>query len=156
MNTISKDEKIEKYLNELSDEYKELLFKALISQSESKENLNVSDLLRLDAEIKKPLMEDYQRLHKRRNNLRKIGILYLFTGSLFYISFQAVNSIRSSYFNINKLFALFALMIAFFGLFAFFISFMEPTKALSHQRTNIKTKEKPVLEYEIIHKWREL
>ena len=61
MNISPNNDKIERYLDELSDEYKILLYKALISRTKSLDDLSVSELLRLDNEIKKPLFEDYQK-----------------------------------------------------------------------------------------------
>ena len=150
---ISKDEKIERYLNELSDEYKKLLFKALISQSESMENLSVSDLLRLDAEIKKPLMEDYKRIQKRRNNLFSVGFIYVFIGIIMVI-FPKIFFMANS-FNIIDVFTLFSIIISFMGVYAILRSFMSPIKSPKYI-SNKKFEAKPVLEYELINTWREL
>ena len=54
MNTLSQNDKIEKYLDELADEYKVLLYNALVSRTKPLDDLSVSELLRLDNEIKKP------------------------------------------------------------------------------------------------------
>ena len=64
MNDSQNREKIEKYLDELSEEYKTLLFNALVEQSGSVEDLNVSDLLRLDNDVKKRLRLDYIKYQK--------------------------------------------------------------------------------------------
>ena len=61
MNISPNNEKIQKYLDELSEEYKELLFRALLERSKSIDDISISELLRLDNEIKKPLIENYQR-----------------------------------------------------------------------------------------------
>ena len=66
MNISPNNEKIQKYLDELSNEYKELLFVALLERSKSIDDISISDLLRIDNEIKKPLLTGYQkqqRLH---------------------------------------------------------------------------------------------
>ena len=76
MNISPNNEKIEKYLDELADEYKILLYKALISRSKPLDDLSVSELLRLDNEIKKPLFEDYQRQQRRRRMLFILGLSY--------------------------------------------------------------------------------
>ena len=64
MNSLPND-KIEKYLDELSDEYKNLLYKALVARTKPLDDLSVSELLRIDSEIKKPLFLYYiLLLHK--------------------------------------------------------------------------------------------
>lgn len=155
MKISPKNEKIEKYLNELSDEYKELLFKALISQSDSMENLSVSDLLRLDAEIKRPLMEDYKRLQRRRNRLLSVGLAYTFSGFFLYILFQLTYSDRI--WDVHQIFKLISLMIAMIGLFAIVMALISPIMSKSSKRIiNSKKDTKPLLEYELFTKWREL
>ena len=47
------DDKIEKYVNELGEEYKDLLFEALLKKSDSLSELSVSELLRIDNDVKK-------------------------------------------------------------------------------------------------------
>lgn len=61
MQTYSNEDKIERYLDDLAAEYKELLLKRLLEVSGTIENLSVSELLRIDTEIKKPLLADYRR-----------------------------------------------------------------------------------------------
>ena len=85
MNISPNNEKIEKYLDELADEYKVLLYKALISHTKSLDDLSVSVLLRLDNEVKKPLFEDYQRMQRRRRMLLTIGLTYMVMGAVLYL-----------------------------------------------------------------------
>ena len=77
--------KIDRYLDILSAEYKELLLKRLIENSGSIDNLSVSELLRIDAEIKRLFLPDYQRKRRRRILLMAIGILYGMLGIIFLI-----------------------------------------------------------------------
>ena len=51
------DDKIEKYVNELGEEYKDLLFEALLKKSDSLSELSVSELLRIDNDVKKYLKD---------------------------------------------------------------------------------------------------
>ena len=85
MNISPNNDKIEKYLDELADEYKVLLYKALISRTKSLDDLSVSELLRLDNEIKKPLFEDYQRKQRRRRTLLIAGLTYMVMGVVLYL-----------------------------------------------------------------------
>lgn len=52
MQTCDNEEKIERYLDDLADEYKKLLLKRLLEVSGTIENLSISELLRIDNEIK--------------------------------------------------------------------------------------------------------
>ena len=156
MNISPNNEKIEKYLDELSDEYKELLFKALVSRSKSLDSLCVSDLLRLDTEIKKPLFEDYQRQQKRRKMLLSMGLTYMFFGFLFFVLFQMLNS--DYIYNSNRTFLLMSVIIGFMGFIISVLSFALPTLRSSSSRhiVNYKGKTSALIEYEVIIKWREL
>ena len=73
MNILPKNDKIEKYLDELADEYKVLLYNALVSRTKPLDDLSVSELLRLDNEIK-PLFEDYQKKQHHQLFLIRINI----------------------------------------------------------------------------------
>lgn len=156
MNISPNNEKIEKYLNELSDEYRELLFKALVARSKSLDNLSVSELLRLDAEIKKPLLEDYQRQQKRRKMLLLMGITYMFLGLFMFVLFQMINS--DFMYNSNSIFLMMSVVIGFVGAIVSVLSFALPTIRTSSTRNmvNDKRETSTLLEYEAIAKWREL
>ena len=79
------DEKIKKYLDELAIEYKELLYDYLISQTNNLDELNISELLRIDSEIKKPLFKSYRKFYKKSRLLLAIGLTYMFIGFLVFI-----------------------------------------------------------------------
>lgn len=85
METFEDRNKIDRYLDILAAEYKELLLKRLLETSGSIENLSVSELLRIDAEIKRTFLPDYQRRRRRRNLLMITGILYGILGLIFLI-----------------------------------------------------------------------
>ena len=80
MNISPNNEKIQKYLDELSNEYKELLFVALLERSKSIDDISISDLLRIDNEIKKPLLTGYQKQQRLRRLIISSGIIYIFSG----------------------------------------------------------------------------
>lgn len=84
MSTLPND-KIEKYLDELSDEYKNLLYKALVSRTKPLDDLSVIELLRIDSEIKKPLLTDYKNRQRRIYTLFCFGILYMILGVFMFI-----------------------------------------------------------------------
>ena len=156
MNISPNNEKIEKYLEELSDEYKELLFKALVSRSKSLDDLSISELLRLDSEIKKPLFEDYQRQQKRRKKLQVMGLAYMSLGVYMFVMFQMFSS--DLMYNSNGIFLIMSATIGFVGAIIIVFSFTLPTIRTSYSTHMVSDKkEKSVLfEYEAITKWREL
>ena len=154
MNYIPKDEKIEKYLNELSEEYKELLYKALITQSKSIEDLSISDLLRLDAEIKKPLHEDYSRIQKRRKTLFMMGEIYIFMGFFMYILFQIM--ISPDTLSLERIAMLMSIVMLLIGCSSILLSFISPMANTSSKYNHkVKKADLPILKYEVINKWRE-
>lgn len=156
MNILPNNEKIVKYLDELADEYKTLLFKALVSRSKSVDDLSVSELLRLDNEIKKPLLEDFQRQQRKRRMLLTMGLTYMFLGFLIFIMFEIVNG--DFHYEMRNMGSLMSIVIGFVGLFASILSFAMPTLSLSSNKHMNGKKEETMalLEYEVVTKWREL
>jgi hypothetical protein len=156
MNILPNNEKIEKYLDELADEYKTLLFKALVSRSKSVDDLSVSELLRLDNEIKKPLLEDYQKQQKRRRMLLTMGLTYMFLGFLTFIMFEIING--NFHYEMRNMGSLMSIIIGFVGLFTCILSFAMPTLSLSPNKhiNGEKGQTMALLEYEVVTKWREL
>ena len=70
------EDKIEKYLDDLAEEYKTLLLNRLLEVSGNIENLNVCDLLRIDNEIKRPFLSEYRRQLRRKRVFQMSGVLY--------------------------------------------------------------------------------
>lgn len=156
MNISPNNEKIEKYLDELSDEYKELLFKALVSRSKSLDNLSISELLRLDSEIKKPLFEDYQRQQNRRKKFLVVGLTYMLVGFSMFVVFQ-INTLNLMY-DPNGIFLIMSVIIGLIGGIVSVYSFILPTirTSSSTHMLNDKKETSALSEYEAITKWREL
>jgi len=155
MNIPPPDEKMEKYLDELADEYKVLLFKALLTRSKSLDELSVSELLTIDNEIKKPLIKDNAKMERMRRKLLLLGILYVFVGVSLYLFYMIL--FTDVFFDSNPI-ELISLTLSVSGVFAAILSFMIPTiKLVSAKKDGRAPKELlVVLEYEIITKWREL
>ena len=156
MNITPNNEKIERYLDELADEYKELLFNALISRTKDLDNLSVSELLRLDNEIKKPLFENYQRQQRRRKMLQIAGLTYMLLGGLIFVAYELLDSNFTP--GTHDTISLISIVIGFMGLFISIFSFMLPTIYQSSSK-NIDRAEKnnlSFLEYKVVTKGREL
>lgn len=156
MNITPNNEKIEKYLDELAAEYKELLFNALISRTKDLDNLSVSELLRLDNEIKKPLFENYQKQQRRRRMLQIAGLTYMLLGFMMFAVYELLDS--QFIYGTHDIIPLISVVIGFMGLIISMFSFMVPTISQSSSK-NIYRKESnnlSVLEYKVVTKWREL
>lgn len=156
MNISPSNDKIAKYLDELADEYKVLLYKALVSRSKPLDDLSISELLRLDNETKKPLLEDYQRQQRKRRMLLTVGLTYMFLGFFIFVVFEITKS--NFEYSIDNIISLMSIVIGFVGLLASILSFSLPTLNLSSGKYNSKQKEEflAILEYEVVAKWREL
>ncbi len=156
MNITPNNEKIEKYLDELAAEYKELLFKALIYRTKDLDNLSVSELLRLDNEIKKPLFENYQKQQRRRRMLQIAGLTYMLLGFMMFAVYKLLD--YQFIYGTYDIILLISVVIGFMGLIISMFSFMVPTISQSSSK-NIYIKESDnlsVLEYKVVTKWREL
>ena len=153
MNISPNNEKIEKYLDELASEYKMLLYKALVSRSKPLDDLSVSELLRLDNEIKKPLFEDYQRQQKRRRMLIVAGLTYMFMGVFTFFFFKIING--EYLYNRDTMVSLVSGIISIVGLF---ITLYACQTLGIYPKRNVKRYEEyaALLEYEVVAKWREM
>ena len=152
MNISPNNEKIQKYLDELSEEYKELLFKALLERSKSIDDISASDLLRLDSEIKKPLIENNQRQKKKRTTLLLSGLLYIFMLIMYY-------TIKSDIFRGGDgIFLLTSVVIGIVGLYVSVLSFILPFRKanVSKYKGTSQPDTMKLLSFEVIAKWREL
>lgn len=155
MNISPNNEKIEKYLDELANEYKILLYKALVSRSKPLDDLSVSELLRLDNEIKKPLFEDYQRQQKRRRMLIVAGLTYMFMGVFIFFFFKIING--EYLYDRDTMISLASGVISIVGLFITLYACVFQTLGIYPKRNTKQDKEyAALLEYEVVAKWREI
>ncbi len=155
MNISPNNDIIEKYLDELADEYKVLLYKSLISRTKSLDDLSVSELLRLDYEIKKPLFEEYQRKQLRRRKLLIAGLTYMVMGGSLYL-FTKMFFGNYQYSRENMM-SLMSLIIALVGFIIAVYSFALQTLNIGTSRHTVPMEDSSqILEYEIVTKWREL
>ncbi len=152
MGFSSGNEKIDKYLSELSDEYKELLFKALLEKSSSIDNLNISELLRIDNEIKKTLRKDYRKVQRKNNFLFTAGIIYLFIGLIVYVFYNTF--FRTN----NDVISIISVVVGFTGLgiilYVYFSTRIFTMSVYADSFSN--SKDISFAYYEVVSKWREL
>ena len=156
MNISPNNEKIQKYLDELSEEYKELLFKALLERSKSIDDISITELLRLDNEIKKPLIENYQKQQKRRKMFFVYGLMYMFFGIIMLLMYYTIKS--DIFHGTDGIVLLISIVVSVVGLFISAFSFVMPmSKAnTSIQKNSTQTEATKLLSFEVITKWREL
>ena len=154
MSTFENQEKIEKYLDELSDEYRTLLFNALIAQSSSPEDLNISDLLRLDNDVKKHLRPEYKKYEKKRKVLFIGGFSYMLLGIFIFLCFEISNM---NYHSADPM-SLVSLLLGFMGFIFCVLSFALPASTFSSKSRNANKNEElmSLLKYEAIAKWRDI
>lgn len=154
MSTLPND-KIEKYLDELSDEYKKLLYKALVSRTEPLDELSVSELLRIDGEIKKALLTDYKNQQRRDYALFRSGLLYMILGAFIFLLSKIFW--KNDQNGIGNTFSLISCIVAFIGFIFVLYSFATQIFGVRTSKYDASSEENSkVLEYEIVMKWREL
>lgn len=140
-------------MDELGEEYKELLIEKLLSdyQTSDIEALPISELLKLDVSIKEKLIQN-KRLEKRKriySMFASIGIMYSLLG-IFLLFFQ---EFKYSFSNepINML----ALIMIMLGLFISMYSFFAKNIFL-YKKTYSSSKDRSMYNYEIVSLWKEL
>lgn len=154
MNSLPND-KIEKYLDELSNEYKKLLYKALVARTKPLDDLSVSELLRMDSEIKKPLLADYKNKQRRDYTLFRLGILYMILGLFIFLLSKVFW--KNDHNGIGHIYSLISCIVAFIGFIFVLYSFAKQIFVFETSRYDASSEEySKVLEYEIVMKWREL
>lgn len=146
------DGKIEKYLDELAEEYKNLLLLELMESSDPLEKPSVSDLLRLDSQIKKPLYSNYKRTIRKRRLFFSIGITYVCLGFILFLAFWLING---DYKRPLDLVSLMSIVISIIGVLVSIFSFTLPFSTRRNAKRNSKSS-MDTLKYESITKWRDI
>lgn len=148
------DNKIERYVNELGEEYKDLLFEALLKKSDSVNDLSVSELLRIDNDVKKYLRR--QDESKKNKKFLMLGATYGVIG-IFMYSFSDImlKFIESRYLSTIELMQIISMVVSFVGAVVCIYPFL---RGNGENRIYKKTsdKSKKIVEYKVISKWREL
>lgn len=147
---LKPNNKIEKYLDELSLEYKELLFKELIERSPSLEELSISELLRIDSEIKKPLLE--KSITRRKRKLSIVGLTYIYLGICMLLISFVIKRISVNT-ELYMLFILLSVIIIISGGLSIVFSYLLTDKK-SNKRIQNDTSKVKLMQYEIITTWR--
>lgn len=149
------DEKIKRYIEELGEEYKEMLLEQLLTNSNTFEELNVRELIRLD--------EDIKRYLKRKNNARRnnryyiLGGMYFFFGIYIYLLFGIFQNFNSTKFlSIHELIKLISIILSIAGICICALPFiMDNKRTQFYGYTNTENRRK-ILELQVISLWSEL
>ncbi|MCL2049547.1 MAG: hypothetical protein FWG87_12580 [Defluviitaleaceae bacterium] len=147
-----RDKNINIYLDSLSNEYKNLLFNNFLTHSPSLDDLSISELIRIDAEIKKPLVNStYSKTQRLRKMFFTSGLLYIFIGFVTLL----INSVllAPNVFNTN-LIALGSTIIGFIGICMLSFSFYRPRNL--NRLISTKKAQETLLRYEALEKCKEL
>lgn len=155
MNKIA-DEKVKKYVDELGEEYKTLLFEQLIANSNKLEELSVSKLIRLDEEVKHYLRT--KNINKRKNKYYFLGGLYVFMGIFIYLLMNIINTFNEvKFISTYELIQLMSMIVSIIGVCIFILSFLLDNRSKKfYSHTLDDYYKRKILEYEVISKWREL
>lgn len=153
--SITPNDKIERYLDELSNEYKELLYRELISKSNPLDELSVGELLRLDNEIKRPFLDDYKRVRKLKQMFFSIGMIYVLIGLIFLFLSIFIEIVRGEFqYSEGNVLALMSQITIFIG--AVVIICANSVQRMWKRSENVNKSNHKLLEYKIILMWREL
>ena len=146
------DEKIKRYLDELGEEYKVMLLEQLVTNSNTLEELSISELIRLDEDVKYYLRTKDN--DKRKNKYYVLGILYVFMGLFMYLFFNIMTIFDNIQFLSRfELMKLMSTIISMIGILLCMITFIADNKRKKLKNDNNKRK---ILEYEVIAIWKEL
>jgi len=149
------DEKIEKYINELGEEYKTLLFETLIKRSSPLNDLSVSELLRIDNDVKKYM----QRQEENKINRKYIvlGMAYIYCGIFIYLFAEIMLKFDDMrYLSPIELTQVMSIIISLVGVLACLYAFLRKNYRVAGNNGFDKSESKKLLEYEVVSTWREL
>lgn len=150
-------EKVNRYLDELADEYKKMLLQAVIEQSDSSEEISISTMLRLDNEVKKNLFVDHRKSVKKRKNLIAAGGMYVALGLFMLLYNEVLTQLDHATY---EFFPLLSMIMTFSGILVCVTAYVLPNVM---RRRDDSNKHEPtqeaslaLYEYEVIKKWREI
>ena len=147
------DPKIESFLDALGEEYKQMLLEELIEGSESLDNLSISKLVSIDAEIKRYIRRKRASIKYRR--FQFLGIAYVCTGLFILLMTEIISSFQNAqYLAPEGLIQIMSLILCFVGIIATII----PLIRVQHHNIPSQAHSKPtkLIEYDVITTWREL
>lgn len=150
------DDKIKRYIDELGEEYKDILLEELVKKSSITDELSVSELIRIDEDVKHYMRTKDQM--KRKRKFYKLGLMYIVLAIYIYLFANIMYSFENlNYLSTYGVIQLMAIVIGMTGLMVVVAEFMRGNKK---NYSNIKKSEdmnekRKFKEYEVICLWRE-
>ncbi len=147
------DYKLKVIIDELGEEYKDLLIEQALNEMNEidADHINPSDLIRLDVTTKSNLRIDRksQRLSRMSTLISLLGVIYALFGLMLMMWSELKDTIR--YNNIMMI----SIVLIFLGLFVAIFSLL--FKYMNRMRPHYyKNKRFTISSYEIINKWKEI
>nr|WP_300818402.1 hypothetical protein [uncultured Acetatifactor sp.] len=147
------DYKLKVIIDELGEEYKDLLIEQALNEMNEidADQINPSDLIRLDVTTKSNLRIDRksQRLSRMSTLISLLGVIYALFGLMLMMWSELKDTIR--YNNIMMI----SIVLIFLGLFVAIFSLL--FKYMNRMRPHYyKNKRFTISSYEIINKWKEI
>lgn len=148
------NKKLSQYLDELAEEYKELLYSRFLEEADPNDELSLTTLLRIDSAIKEPLTTDYKKQKRAKTLSSLIGLVYSFLGLVFLL----ILYLQETQFSEKKTMVDYSLFLIAIGmvlcLTALFVSLFGKKNKEKVNKDTLKSKK--YYEYEIVSLWREL
>ncbi|MBQ2970950.1 MAG: hypothetical protein IJE16_00195 [Ruminococcus sp.] len=157
MNTPINHKETLKILDELSNEYRNILLKILVEQSPSVDDISISKILRIDNKIKRQLINYYKPEKRISKRLFIFGSAYIFIGIITLVIYSVISADKLHSTQGGLL--LFSLIISIFGLIASVYSTIITKKDYTYAiklKTINQPKDIKLLSFEVVSKWREL
>lgn len=148
------NKKLSQYLDELAEEYKELLYSRFLEEADPNDELSLTTLLRIDSAIKEPLTTDYKKQKKAKKISALIGLVYSLLGLVFLLILylqETQLSGKNTLVDNSLLLIAIGMVMTLTSIFVTFFSNNNKGKVTKDTLTS-----KKYYEYEIVSLWREL
>lgn len=149
------DLKVQRFLDELGDEYKNFLLEKLIEQTDSLDNLSVSKLISIDNDVKRYI--NRKQSGRKYWTFQLVGVLYVCIGIFAFLFTEIMMSFHDlNHLSLYELIQMGSIIMALVGVFAFVFPFLFGNMSLSSKYTKNHKERIKFQEYEVVSMWREL
>lgn len=151
------DDKIKRYIDELGEEYKDILLEELVKKSSITDELSVSELIRIDEDVKYYMRTKDQM--KRKRKFYQLGLMYIVLAIYIYLFANIMYSFENlNYLSTYALIQLMAIVIGMTGLMVVVTEYMRGNKKnySKIKKSEDMNEKRKFIEYEVICLWREL
>lgn len=138
-------DKVDYYLDELAEEYKHILLSLLLERSDSYEEPSITELLRIDGEVKDRLLN--RTLHRKKQYFLLAGMAYMVFGILLYFGYEIIKD------NTVDIISLTSITIGITGLLMTVLVILR--NQLIPKPKEFMHKKQQLLFYNVVKLWRE-